>query len=91
MSNPVIQRYEEDEQVMIQLYVQWCVNHEIDAKVLYEHAYPSQIDNIALLKALDEVEKDSLHVDTETVLHVLQLFGNDDLAFAVSEAAIHIK
>ena len=31
----VIQKYQEDEQVMIQLFVQWCVNHELDPNELY--------------------------------------------------------
>ena len=91
MINPVIQQYENDEQIMIQLYVQWCIKHDLDASELYAQAYPAQTNNSALLKAIEEAEKDSLHVDTETVLHVLQLFGNDDLAYVVSETALHLK
>ena len=47
--------------------------------------------NEALIQAMEDSEKGSLEVNTETVLHVLQLFGNDDLAFIVSEKATHIK
>lgn len=91
MDDRIIQQYKEDEYIMIQLFVQWCMNHDLNPTELYDLAYPGQIKNEALLQAMEDSEKDSLEVDTETVLHVLQLFGNDDLAFIVSEKATHIK
>ena len=27
----VIQKYQEDEQLMIRLFVQWCANHELES------------------------------------------------------------
>ena len=83
----IIQKYQEDEQVMIQLFVQWCQNHEIDPFVLYQKAYPSQGPNDAIKTIIDSNEPMDLDIDSGTLIEVLQLFGNDDLAFVVSEEA----
>ncbi|MFJ8064818.1 hypothetical protein ACIQYS_09315 [Psychrobacillus sp. NPDC096426] len=83
----VIQQYQEDENVMIQLFAKWCANHQLDALTLYAQAYPQQEKNLLLEKAVAETEKDALEIDTETLLNVLQLFGNEDLAFVVFEEA----
>lgn len=90
MKNKVIEQYQEDENIMIHLFTQWCANHDLNAQTLYENAYPSQLANAALLKAMEETEKDLIEVDTGTVLEVLQLFGNEELAFVVSKAAEQI-
>lgn len=82
----VIQKYQEDEQLMIQLFVQWCVNYELDANELYARAYPEQQENASLQKILKEMDdSDPLEIDNETMMDVLQLFGNFDLAFVLSE------
>lgn len=82
----VIQKYQEDEQLMIQLFVQWCVNHELNPNELYARAYPEQPENAALQKEVKEMEDaDPLEIDNETMMDVLQLFGNYDLAFVLSE------
>lgn len=91
MKNKVIEQYEADENMMIQIYAQWCANHDIDPIKLYEKAYPSQIANELLIGIKKSTEKDALDVDTETVLNVLQLFGNDDLAYEVSKIANSFK
>ncbi|WP_231687545.1 MULTISPECIES: hypothetical protein [Bacillaceae] len=91
MNDKVIEQYQNDEKMMINLYAQWCVNHEIDAVKLYKQAYPSQQDNELLVSIIDDTEKNSLQVNTDTLLQVLQLFGNDDLAFEVSQAALKQK
>lgn len=91
MQDKVIEQYQKDENIMIHLFTQWCANHDLNAQTLYEDAYPSQIPNVALLKAMEETEKDLLEVDTGTVLEVLQLFGNEDLAFVVAKASERIK
>ena len=85
MDKRVIEQYQEDEQMMIQLYVQWCVNNGKDPMALYETAYPNQPKNKELQQIIDESEKNDLHISVETLLYALQLFGNDDLAFVVSE------
>jgi hypothetical protein len=83
----VIQKYQEDEQVMIQLFVQWCQSHEIDPFALYQKAYPSQAINEALKSIIENNEPMDLDIEASTLIEILQLFGNDDLAFVVSEEA----
>ncbi len=85
MTEYIIQKYQEDEQIMIQLFVQWCKNQEIDPIVLYHKAYPAQNTNEAMNVIIDQNEPLELEIDTGTLIEVLQLFGNDDLAFVVSE------
>ncbi|GGA26586.1 hypothetical protein [Psychrobacillus lasiicapitis] len=87
----VISQYQEDENVMIQLFASWCANHQLDASTLYAQAYPQQEKNLLLEKAIEELEQDTIKIDTETLLNVLQLFGNEDLAFVVSEEASKLK
>ena len=82
----VIEKYQQDEQVMIQLFVQWCINHDLNPNELYAQAYPEQGENSILQKVLKERdEHDQIDIDNETMLDVLQLFGNYDLAFVLSE------
>ena len=82
----VIQKYQEDEQLMIQLFVQWCVNHELDPNELYARAYPEQQENASLQKVYSEIDDvEHLEIDHETMMDVLQMFGNYDLAFVLSE------
>jgi hypothetical protein len=83
----IVQKYQEDEQVMIQLFVQWCQNHEVDPFLLYQKAYPTQGINEAMKTIIDNNEQMDLDFETSTLIEILQLFGNDDLAFAVSEEA----
>lgn len=80
----VIQKYQEDEQVMIQLFIHWCINHELDPNQLYTLAYPDQLENPALFKVLKELDDtEKIDISDETMLDVLQMFGNEDLAFVV--------
>ncbi len=83
----IIQKYQEDEQVMIQLFVQWCQNHEIDPFLLYQKAYPNQGVNEAMKTIIDNNELIELDIESSTLIEILQLFGNDDLAFVVSQEA----
>lgn len=32
----IIQKYKQEETLMILLYAQWCVNHELDPLMIYE-------------------------------------------------------
>lgn len=91
MKNKVIEQYEQDENMMIQLFAQWCVNHDLDPFALYQTAYPEQTTNEALTTAVEETEKNALEVDTQTVIQVLQLFGNDHLAYVVSEISVKMN
>ena len=83
----VIENYQNDERMMILMYAQWCINNDLDPKTMYEEAYPSQMKNDALIDALELTvsKEESEDIDDQTVLNVLQLFGNDDLAFIVQE------
>ncbi|MDW0117097.1 hypothetical protein QTL97_09130 [Sporosarcina thermotolerans] len=86
ISEQIIQKYREDETLMIRLFVQWCTNHDLDPQALYKKAYPYQLENEALKKVIENDDGfDEFHIDNETMLDVLQLFGNEDLAFVVSE------
>ena len=73
--------------MMILIYSQWCINNELDPVELYEKAYPGQLKNNALIEIIGETvpAKESAEITDQTVLNVLQLFGNDDLAFIVQE------
>ncbi|MFC5604518.1 hypothetical protein [Sporosarcina koreensis] len=82
----IIQKYREDETLMIRLFVQWCSNNELDPHVLYKKAYPEQMVNVALQEVIESDDGfDDFHIDNETMLDVLQLFGNEDLAFVVAD------
>lgn len=86
MEERVIQKYQEDEQLMIRLFVQWCANHQLDPHELYKRAYPNQQENATMKNIIDQADaEDDINIDNETMLDVLQLFGNDDLAFIVAD------
>jgi hypothetical protein len=81
----IIQNYQHDEKIMVLVYAQWCINHDLDPVALYQEAYPGQTKNIALEEAMELTvpKEESDEISDETVLNVLQLFGNGDLAFVV--------
>jgi len=83
----VIENYQNDEKMMILIYAQWCINHDLDPKEMYKKAYPSQLQNDALIEALESTvsKQEADEIADQMVLNVLQLFGNDDLAFIVQE------
>ncbi|PAV30635.1 hypothetical protein CIL05_05910 [Virgibacillus profundi] len=87
MEKQVIENYQNDERMMVLIYAQWCINNDLDPTTLYEKAYPGQSKNDTLTEALELTvpKKESDEIPDQTVLHVLQLFGNDDLAFVVQE------
>lgn len=83
----IIKKYQQDENTMIQLFVHWCLNHNLDPLALYQRAYPGQAKNEALALASEEAaaEPEDIEIDHATILEILQMFGNDDLAFVVAE------
>lgn len=81
----IIKKYQQDEQTMIQLFVQWCLNKQLDPISLYQRAYPEQAKNEALIKVVEEAGMEEIEIGDGTMLEVLQMFGNDDLAFIVTE------
>ena len=85
MEKQVIESYQKDEQMMILVFAQWCVNHQLDPKTLYMKAYPNQLQNHALEQAiaLTVPKEEAGDIADQTLFQVLDLFGNHDLAFVV--------
>jgi len=81
----VIENYQNDEKMMILVYAQWCINHNVDPRSLYMEAYPEQSENKALLETMELTvpKEESESIPNDTVLNILQIFGNNDLAFLV--------
>jgi len=88
LEEQIIENYRKDEQMMILVFAQWCVNNGLDPMELYEQAYPRQGANPALQQAMELTvpKEEAGDIADDTVLQVLSLFGNDDLAFVVTEA-----
>jgi len=93
MEAKIIENYQNEENMMILVFAQWCVNHDLNPEELYLRAYPTQSNNPALKAALElTVSKEEAGIiANDTVLNVLSLFGNDDLAFIVSEEIHKMK
>ena len=89
----IIKNYQSDEKMMILVFAQWCVNHDLNPEELYIRAYPHQSANPALREALELTvpKEEAGAIANDTVLNVLSLFGNDDLAFIVSEEISKMK
>ncbi|WP_216829594.1 hypothetical protein [Alkalihalobacterium elongatum] len=87
LEEQIIQNFQQDEQMMVLVFAQWCINHDLYPEELYLRAYPNQLSNPALQQALSlTVSKEEAGpIPDNTVLGVLSLFGNDDLAFIVAE------
>ena len=83
----IIQNYQKEENMMILVFAQWCINHELDPEELYLRAYPDQGSNPALHEALELTvpKAEAGEIANETLFGILSLFGNDDLAFVVNE------
>lgn len=87
MQEKIIQNYQKDEHMMILVFAQWCVNHDLEPAELYQRAYPQQGDNPALQQGIELTvsKEESEEIPDTTILGVLSLFGNDDLAHVVTE------
>jgi hypothetical protein len=87
LEEQIIANYMRDEKMMILIFAQWCINNDLDPVKLYEKAYPNQIDNTALKDAIELTvpKSEAGEISTQTVLNVLSMFGNEELAFLVSE------
>lgn len=85
----IAESYRQDEDMMILVFAQWCVNHGLDPAELYRKAYPNQPDNERLVRVLELTvpKEEAGEIPDQTLLGVLSLFGNEDLAIVVSEAA----
>lgn len=83
----VIEQYKHDEEMMVLIFAQWCINNDVDPVDIYKRAYPKQQVNKPLLAAVEKTlpKAESEVISTDVVQHVLQLFGNEDLVFAIEE------
>ncbi|MDF0725548.1 hypothetical protein PY093_02325 [Cytobacillus sp. S13-E01] len=93
LESKIIENYQNDENMMILIFAQWCVNHDLNPEELYLSAYPTQSSNNNLKEAIElTVGKDEAGaIHNDTLLGVLSLFGNDDLAFVVTEEISKMK
>ncbi|WP_322905358.1 hypothetical protein [Paenibacillus campi] len=84
----IVESYRQDEDMMILVFTQWCVNRGFDARELYYSAYPDQLDNPRLEQGirLTVPKEEAGDIPNDTLFGVLSMYGNDDLAFVVSEA-----
>lgn len=89
----IIANYQKDEKMMILVFSQWCINHDLDPVEIYKEAYPEQAENQALIEAMElTVSKEEAGpIKFETMIGVLSLFGNEDLAFVVTEKYEEMK
>ncbi len=87
LEEKIIQHYQGEEKMMILVFAQWCVNHNLDPQELYVKAYPNQSLNPALKETIELTvpKEEAGEIANQTLLGVLSLFGNDDLAFVVTE------
>ncbi|WIV18092.1 hypothetical protein QPK24_16990 [Paenibacillus polygoni] len=83
----IIESYRQDEDMMILVFAQWCVNHGLNPEELYQQAYPDQKHNERLQHVLRLVvpKEEAGEIPDDTLLGVLSLYGNEDLAIVVSE------
>ncbi|WP_440110619.1 hypothetical protein [Paenibacillus sp. QZ-Y1] len=84
----VIETYKKEEEMMILVFAQWCVNHGLEPEEMYRQAYPNQQSNERLQQVLKLVvsKEEAGEIPDDTVLGVLSMFGNEDLAMVVSDA-----
>ncbi|SEM12610.1 hypothetical protein SAMN05192533_101112 [Mesobacillus persicus] len=87
LEDKIIENYQGEEKMMILVFAQWCVNHNLEPEEMYLRAYPNQSENQALREAIELTvpKEEAGEVPDDTLLGVLSLFGNDDLAFVVTE------
>lgn len=87
LGKQIVESYQKEENMMILVFAQWCVNHDLDPVSVYRKAYPDQGENQALKDgvALTVTKEEAGDVPDETLLGVLSLFGNEDLAFVVTQ------
>ena len=93
LEEKIIENYRGEEKIMILVFAQWCVNHDLNPEELYLRAYPNQAANPALREAIELTvpKEEAGEVGDQTLLGVLALFGNDDLAFVVTEEINKLK
>lgn len=89
----IVQVYRQEEDMMILVYAQWCINNDLDPVELYSRAYPEQQANERLARGLElTVSKEEAgDITNDTLLGVLTMFGNEDLGMVVAEEIEQMK
>ncbi|APH04828.1 hypothetical protein [Bacillus weihaiensis] len=89
----IIENYQKDENMMILIFAQWCVNHDLNPIEIYQKAYPSQEENAALKQMVDLTvpKEEAGEIANDTLMSVLSLYGNEDLAFVITEEILKMK
>jgi hypothetical protein len=87
LEKKIISQYQRDEGMMILVFAQWCINSGLDPQELYKRAYPNQASNPTLLQMteLTVPKEEAGEITDQTLLNVLSLFGNEELAFIVNQ------
>ncbi|CAM3995832.1 hypothetical protein [Alkalicoccus chagannorensis] len=77
----IIQSFQQDEQMMAMVFVQYCINQALDPVEIYRRAYGST-DSTVLHRALElAVSKEEAGpIEKETLYAVLSMYGNEALA-----------
>ncbi|HIS28950.1 MAG TPA: hypothetical protein IAA78_05780 [Candidatus Avamphibacillus intestinigallinarum] len=85
LEQKIIEQYQKDEAMMVVVFAQWCINHDLDPVAMYEKAYPGQGKNKALQEGVEKTvpKQEAEEISNDIVIAVLQLFENHDLAFVV--------
>ncbi|MBT2755213.1 hypothetical protein AB1K84_06180 [Mesobacillus foraminis] len=93
LQEKIIQNYQGEEKMMVLVFAQWCINHDLDPEELYLRAYPNQAANPVLREAIELTvpKEEAGEVPDQTLLGVLSLFGNEDLAFVVTQEIHKLK
>lgn len=93
LEDKIIENYKGEEKMMILVFAQWCINHNLEPEEIYLKAYPFQSGNQALREAIELTvpKEEAGEVTDPTLLNVLSLFGNDDLALVVTEEITRMK
>ncbi len=84
----IVEVYRQEEDMMILVYAQWCINNDLDPVELYSKAYPEQVANERLARGLELTvpKEEAGDITDDTLLGVLTMFGNEDLGMVVAEA-----
>lgn len=83
----IIEKYQQDEKMMILAFAQWCINHDYDPAEVYTRAYPHQGNNLLLKEAIEATipKEDSEEIPLPSLFAVLEMYGNEELAFVISQ------
>lgn len=85
----IIERYQAGEAEMILLFVEWYHNYDLNSLEIYREAYPNQEFPEKLIEMNQELieSKEAVQIEKSLLLEVLQLYGNDNLAYVVTNYA----